>query len=68
LKNYVAAVDDVATELGRPQVLVGHSMGGFIVQKYLETAEADLVLDQIGQRGRLPSARSMNLLDRPAPV
>jgi alpha-beta hydrolase superfamily lysophospholipase len=42
LKDYVEAVDEVATELGRPLILAGHSMGGFIVQKYLESKPADL--------------------------
>jgi alpha-beta hydrolase superfamily lysophospholipase len=38
----VEAVDEVAAELRRPLVLVGHSMGGFIVQRYLESKPADL--------------------------
>jgi pimeloyl-ACP methyl ester carboxylesterase len=42
LKDYVNAVDAVAAALGRPLILVGHSMGGFIVQKYLESKPADL--------------------------
>jgi alpha-beta hydrolase superfamily lysophospholipase len=42
LKDYVGAVDKVASELGWRLVLVGHSMGGYIIQKYLESASADL--------------------------
>jgi pimeloyl-ACP methyl ester carboxylesterase len=42
LQSYVKAVDEAASELRRPLILVGHSMGGFIVQKYLEEAPADL--------------------------
>lgn len=34
--DYVADVALVASQLQRPPVLVGHSMGGWIVQKYLE--------------------------------
>jgi pimeloyl-ACP methyl ester carboxylesterase len=38
----VDAVDAVAAGLGKPVILVGHSMGGFIAQKYLESKPADL--------------------------
>lgn len=38
--DYVADVAAVVAELGRPPVLVGHSMGGYVVQKYLETRDA----------------------------
>ncbi|QLL06173.1 alpha/beta hydrolase [Mycobacterium vicinigordonae] len=34
--DYVDDVAEVAGQLSAPPVLVGHSMGGFIVQKYLE--------------------------------
>ncbi len=36
IADYVADVARVAAELPAPPVLVGHSMGGFVVQKYLE--------------------------------
>ena len=36
IADYVADVDQVVRSLERPAVLVGHSMGGFVVQKYLE--------------------------------
>lgn len=39
-QGYVADVTQVVAELGRPPVLVGHSMGGYVVQKYLETHTA----------------------------
>lgn len=38
--DYVADIGTVAEELPEPPVLVGHSMGGFLVQKYLETSTA----------------------------
>lgn len=38
--DYVDDVASVAGELPTPPVLVGHSMGGVIVQKYLETSTA----------------------------
>jgi pimeloyl-ACP methyl ester carboxylesterase len=37
IANYVADVEQVIRHLERPPVLIGHSMGGLIVQKYLET-------------------------------
>jgi alpha-beta hydrolase superfamily lysophospholipase len=40
LDEYVSDVTQVIGQLERPPVLVGHSMGGMIVQKYLESHEA----------------------------
>jgi pimeloyl-ACP methyl ester carboxylesterase len=40
LADYVEDVRSVAESLPSAPVLIGHSMGGFVVQKYLETAEA----------------------------
>lgn len=37
IADYVADVVQVAGQLPRPPILVGHSMGGFVVQKYLES-------------------------------
>jgi alpha-beta hydrolase superfamily lysophospholipase len=36
LADYVTDVETVVEQIGTPPVLVGHSMGGMIVQKYLE--------------------------------
>lgn len=36
IRDYVADVASVAASLPRAPILVGHSMGGFVVQKYLE--------------------------------
>ncbi len=36
LEDYVADVDEVARNLPRAPALIGHSMGGMVVQKYLE--------------------------------
>ena len=36
VKDYVADVARVADGLPRPPVLIGHSLGGLVVQKYLE--------------------------------
>jgi len=40
IADYVADVEQVARTFETPPVLIGHSMGGFIVQKYLETHNA----------------------------
>ena len=37
---YVDDVHAVVSKLGSPPVLIGHSVGGFIVQKYLESHDA----------------------------
>ena len=36
IASYVADVEQVASELPREPVVIGHSLGGFVVQKYLE--------------------------------
>jgi len=36
INDFIADVSTVVDWLGRPPVLIGHSMGGFVVQKYLE--------------------------------
>ena len=40
IRDYVADVRQVAESLPAPPVLIGHSMGGFTVQKYLERYNA----------------------------
>ena len=40
IADYVADVEQVARTFETPPVLIGHSMGGFIVQKYLEMHDA----------------------------
>jgi pimeloyl-ACP methyl ester carboxylesterase len=40
LANYVADIEQVVNEMRRSPVLIGHSMGGMIVQKYLESHQA----------------------------
>ena len=40
IADYVADVEHVARKFDNHPVLIGHSMGGFIVQKYLETHNA----------------------------
>lgn len=40
IANYITDVEQVARTFKTHPVLIGHSMGGFIVQKYLETHDA----------------------------
>lgn len=44
LSAYVDAVGSAAADLTPPLIVVGHSMGGFIIQKYLENAQAQLAI------------------------
>jgi pimeloyl-ACP methyl ester carboxylesterase len=44
IADYVADVAQAASQLPSPPVLIGHSMGGFIVQKYLEQHSAPAVV------------------------
>lgn len=40
IDDYIKDVAEVASALPEPPVLIGHSMGGFVVQKYLEKHQA----------------------------
>jgi non-heme chloroperoxidase len=40
IDHYVRDVAEVAAQLTAPPVLIGHSMGGFVAQKFLESHEA----------------------------
>jgi len=40
IMDYVSDVEQIARTLPAPPVLIGHSMGGFITQKYLERNQA----------------------------
>ena len=57
-KDYVADVAQVVQSLKMPPVLVGHSMGGYVIQKYLEThtAPAGILLASIPVSGLAGSA------------
>jgi len=55
IADYVADLQAVAASLPRSPVLVGHSMGGFVVQKYLENnrVPAAVLLASMPPRGGL---------------
>ena len=56
--DYVEDVSSVAARLSSPPVVIGHSMGGLIVQKYLEShdAPAGVLMTSIPPRGNLGNA------------
>jgi pimeloyl-ACP methyl ester carboxylesterase len=57
IADYVADVEQAAKQFKTPPVIFGHSMGGFITQKYLETnhAPAGVLLASLPHYGILPS-------------
>lgn len=58
IHDYVEDVRRVVAELDETPVLIGHSMGGFVVQKYLETAEAPaaVLMNAVPPQGLLNSS------------
>lgn len=56
--DYVADIASVADSLPVPPVVIGHSMGGLIVQKYLETntAPAGVLMASIPPQGNVGSS------------
>lgn len=63
LSEYVSDVAQVAGQMERPPVLVGHSMGGMVVQKYLESNEtpAAVLLASVPPRGVGPATLRLSL-------
>jgi non-heme chloroperoxidase len=61
IDDYVNDVAETAAGLPEPPVLVGHSMGGFVVQKYLErhAAPAAVLMCSVPPQGLAASAVSM---------
>lgn len=57
VNDYLDDIRSVADRLPVPPVVIGHSMGGLIVQKYLETyrAPAAVLMSSIPPRGNLGS-------------
>jgi non-heme chloroperoxidase len=57
IANYVNDVVEIVSALPNPPVLIGHSMGGFVVQKYLEQhlAPAAVLLCSVPPQGLMSS-------------
>jgi pimeloyl-ACP methyl ester carboxylesterase len=55
-RDYVADIEQIVKELAQPPVLIAHSMGGYVAQKYLEThtLPAAALLASIPAGGILP--------------
>ena len=58
IDDYVRDVAEVASKLPAPPILVGHSMGGMVVQKYLEQhdAPAAVLMASVPPQGLMGSA------------
>ena len=56
--DYVADVAEVVAAMPQPPVLIGHSMGGFVVQKYLEkhAAPAAVLMCSVPPQGLMSAA------------
>ncbi|MBN8441986.1 MAG: alpha/beta fold hydrolase [Thauera sp.] len=61
LDNYVRDVAEVAAKLPARPILIGHSMGGMVVQKYLEhhDAPAAVLLASVPPQGLMGSAMGL---------
>jgi len=61
IKDYVNDVVEVVAALEQPPVLIGHSMGGFVVQKYLEkhAAPAAVLMCAVPPQGLMSAAFGM---------
>jgi pimeloyl-ACP methyl ester carboxylesterase len=58
IADYVEDVANALQQLSSPPILIGHSMGGFVIQKYLEDhiAPAAVLLSSPSPTGLLPTA------------
>jgi pimeloyl-ACP methyl ester carboxylesterase len=58
LADYVSDLGQVANQLPSLPVLVGHSMGGMIIQKYLQSHQspAAVLLASVSPKGSLPAS------------
>ena len=66
IADYVADLAEVAGRLPVPPVLIGHSMGGFVVQKYLEKhpAPGAVLMCSVPPQGLMSAAMGM-MFSRP---
>lgn len=53
--DYVADIEQIVEQIGKRPVIIGHSMGGYVLQKYLEThtVPAAVLMASIPSRGTL---------------
>lgn len=57
ISDYVQDLIETIEHIGEPPILVGHSMGGFVIQRHLEqaTVPAAVLLAPVPAQGLLPS-------------
>lgn len=57
ITDYVGSIEAVIERLGEPPVLIGHSMGGYLVQRYLAQGEASaaVLMASVPPQGLLPA-------------
>jgi non-heme chloroperoxidase len=67
LDDYVRDVAEVAARLPAPPILIGHSMGGMVAQKYLEhhDAPATVLMSSVPPQGLMGSAMGL-MFNKPA--
>ncbi|HIF18261.1 MAG TPA: alpha/beta fold hydrolase [Cycloclasticus sp.] len=63
IADYVNDIERVIAEIGEPPILIGHSLGGLIVQKYIEfnTVPACILLASVPSDGLVPSIMDLFL-------
>ncbi len=61
IDDYVEDLEEVVETLGQKPILIGHSMGGYVIQKYLErhSAEAAVLMASVPPEGLLASNAMM---------
>lgn len=61
IRDYVDDVESIVRHLGQMPVLLGHSMGGFVVQKFLEhhAAPATVLMSSVPPQGLLAASFHM---------
>jgi pimeloyl-ACP methyl ester carboxylesterase len=66
IRDYVDDVELIVGEIGRTPMLLGHSMGGFVVQKYLErhTAHGAVLMSSVPPQGLMAATFHM-MFQRP---
>lgn len=66
IDDYVEDLEEVVETLGQKPILIGHSMGGYIIQKYLErhNAEAAILMASVPPEG-LVASNAMMVMAQP---
>jgi pimeloyl-ACP methyl ester carboxylesterase len=63
IANYVEDLQQAVEAVGEDPILIGHSMGGFVIQKYLEStaAPAVVLMASVPPQGLLPATFTLAL-------